>query len=70
MLNGRGMILVKNKVVVIVMFLFIVIFGVVATYFWYHYFLDLGSDGSLTDSNLVKDKVILIDENKVYATYK
>ncbi len=59
----------KNKVIVPILILFIILFSVISFYFWYHYFLRLGSDGNL--SGLDKgNSIVLKDKNKIYATYE
>lgn len=60
----------KNKIVVALLIILIICFSCFAFYFWYNYFLRLGSDGKLSGINKENDIVALIDENKIYATYK
>lgn len=60
----------KNKIVLLCLIILIVCFSGLAFYFWYHYFLDLGSDGKLSGLNGSKEAIVLTDENKVYATYE
>ena len=60
----------KNKIVVGCLIVLIIFFSILAFYFWYNYFLKLGSDGNLSGLNQENEIIKLIDENKVYATYK
>lgn len=60
----------KNKVVVALLIILIICFSAIAFYFWYNYFLKLGSDGKLNGMNNSNDIVALIDENKIYITFK
>jgi len=60
----------KNKIVVSLLIILIICFSTLAFYFWYNYFLKIGSDGKLSGLNKENGIITLIDENKVYATYE
>lgn len=60
----------KNKIIAICLIILIVCFSGFAFYFWFNYFLNLGSDGKLAGTSTEKDLIVLIDENKLYSTYK
>ena len=59
----------KKKLLLILGGIFIVLFVLVASYFWYLYFLDLGSDGTLGKKDKNLSSLTLVDQNKLYATY-
>ena len=60
----------KNKITVTLLIVFIIIFSIVAFYFWYNYFLKFGSDGNLDGFNNKQNVVTIVDENKIYSIYE
>lgn len=61
--------MMKNKTIITVGVVGMVIFIAVAGFFWYKFFLDIGSDGRITVGNTSKGDLVLTDRNRVYATY-
>lgn len=57
----------KKKSILYGALLILIIFIASATFYWFKYFLDLGSNGTLT--NNAKGTLVLSDENKVYSIY-
>lgn len=60
----------KNKLIGFCLIVIVTCFCILSFFFWYRYFLDLGSDGKLSGLNGTSESIILTDENKVYATYE
>lgn len=59
----------KSKRTLILLIVFSIIVIVVLTYFWFYYFLDIGSDGTLGKVQRSNSAIVILDDNKVYATY-
>lgn len=60
----------KNRINVIVMIIFIVCFCTLAFYFWFNYFINLGTNGRLSGVNTQNSTLVFTDENKIYASFK
>lgn len=60
----------KKKVLLAIGLIVLIVVIAVASYFWYIFFLDLGSDGTLSNKNKTPSSLILVDENKIYATFR
>lgn len=57
----------KKKLLLYVALLILIVFIGSSTYFWFKYFLDLGSNGTLTNNH--RGTLVLSDKNKVYSIY-
>ena len=59
----------KNKPILIILSVVMLIFIIIASYFWYIYFLDLGSDGKYGKIKKDDSAITIVDENKIYAVF-
>ena len=59
----------KKKMFLAILAIIMIVFIVITTYFWYHLFLDLGSNGKLGGLQNVKSSLILTDINNTHIIY-
>lgn len=59
----------KKKAMLNIALVIMIIFVCVSSYFWYKFFLDLGSDGSLIGAGGNRASLVLVAKNQVHTTY-
>lgn len=59
----------KKKTMLIIGGIVMIIFIAIASYLWYLYFLDLGTDGKYGRVKKDNSGIVLMDENKIYAVF-
>lgn len=59
----------NKKIMLALGFIIMIVFIVISSYFWYKFFLDLGSDGEITVNGKKHYDVYLNDKNRVHTVY-